>query len=103
MVIVKIQIKILFIFSTPVIIRCLWQLKTVVVLHWCLICIVIFWPYFQHTYSGRGHIKGSSHDEVVQPVGVDVDGADGLPELRPKLRPKKYLCNEDWSVAGFGT
>jgi len=27
----------LFIFSTPVLIRHLWQLKTVVVLHWCLI------------------------------------------------------------------
>ncbi len=27
-----------FIFSTPVLIRHLWQLKTVVFLHWCLIC-----------------------------------------------------------------
>ncbi len=27
----------LFIFSTPVLIRNLWQLKTVVFLHWCLI------------------------------------------------------------------
>jgi len=27
----------LFIFSTPVLIRHLWQLKTVVSLHWCLI------------------------------------------------------------------
>ncbi len=26
----------LFIFSTPVLIRHLWQLKTVVFLHWCL-------------------------------------------------------------------
>ncbi len=29
----------LFIFSTPVSIRHLWQLKTVVFLHWCLICV----------------------------------------------------------------
>ncbi len=28
------------IFSTPVLIRNLWQLKTVVFLHWCLICAV---------------------------------------------------------------
>jgi hypothetical protein len=28
----------LFIFSTPVLIRHLWQLKTVVFLHWCQIC-----------------------------------------------------------------
>jgi hypothetical protein len=31
----------LFIFSTPVLIRHLWQLKTVVILHWCLICAVL--------------------------------------------------------------
>jgi len=30
----------MFIFSTPVLIRHLWQLKTVVFLHWCLICTV---------------------------------------------------------------
>ncbi len=30
-----------FIFSTPVFIRHLWQLKTVVFLHWCLICAVL--------------------------------------------------------------
>jgi hypothetical protein len=29
-------------FSTPVLIRQLWQLKTVVFLHWCLICIALF-------------------------------------------------------------
>ncbi len=29
-----------FILSTPVLIRHLWQLKTVVFLHWCLICTV---------------------------------------------------------------
>ncbi len=31
----------LFIFSTPVLIRHLRQLNTVVVLHWCLICAVL--------------------------------------------------------------
>ncbi len=31
-----------FNFSTPVLIRHLWQLKTVVFLHWCLICTVLF-------------------------------------------------------------
>ncbi len=30
----------MFIFSTPVLIRHMWQLKTVVFLHWCLICAV---------------------------------------------------------------
>jgi hypothetical protein len=29
-------------FSTPVFIRHLWRLKTVVFLHWCLICTVLF-------------------------------------------------------------
>ena len=28
-------------FSTPVLIRHLWQLKTVVFLHWCLLCAVL--------------------------------------------------------------
>jgi hypothetical protein len=32
----------LFIFSTPGFIRHLWQLKTVVFLHWCLICSILF-------------------------------------------------------------
>jgi hypothetical protein len=32
---------ILFIFSTPVLLRHLWQLKTVVCLHWCLIHAVL--------------------------------------------------------------
>jgi hypothetical protein len=32
----------LFIFSTPVLIRHLWQLETVVFLHWCLIRVVLF-------------------------------------------------------------
>ena len=31
----------LFIFSTSVLIRHMWQLKTVVFLHWCLICTVL--------------------------------------------------------------
>ncbi len=36
-----IYIKMLSIFSNPVLIRHQWQLKTVVFLHWCLICIGI--------------------------------------------------------------
>ncbi len=32
----------LFIFSTPVLIRHLWQLKTVIFLHWCLMHAVLF-------------------------------------------------------------
>ncbi len=31
----------LFIFSTPVLIRHLWQLNIVAFLHWCLICTVL--------------------------------------------------------------
>jgi hypothetical protein len=30
----------LFIFSTPELIRHLWQLKTAIFLHWCLLCAV---------------------------------------------------------------
>ena len=35
----------LFSFTTPVLIRHLWQLKTVVFLHWCLICVVLLYSY----------------------------------------------------------
>jgi hypothetical protein len=36
-------------FSTPVLIRHLWQLKTVVFLHWCLIHAVLLLPYTNPT------------------------------------------------------
>jgi hypothetical protein len=36
----NLYIEMLFIFSTPVLIRHLWQLKTVAFLHWCLMCAV---------------------------------------------------------------
>ncbi len=39
---VLIYISMLFIFSTPVLIRHLWQLKTDSFLHWCLIRAVLF-------------------------------------------------------------
>ncbi len=39
---VIINISMLLIFSTPVLIRHLWQLKADVFLHWCLIRAVIF-------------------------------------------------------------
>ncbi len=35
----------LFIFSTPVLFRHLWLLKTVAFLHWCLICAVLLCNY----------------------------------------------------------
>ncbi len=35
-----------FIFSTPVLIKHMWLLKTVVFLHWCIICAALLkWPY----------------------------------------------------------
>jgi len=38
---VLIYILMLFIFSTPVLIRHLWQLKTFIFLHWSLMCAVL--------------------------------------------------------------
>ncbi len=37
----------LFVFSTPVLIRYLWQLKAVVFLYWCLICAVLLFELFK--------------------------------------------------------
>jgi len=44
----------LLIFSTPVLIRHRWQLKTVVFLHWCLICAVLL--------GIRGNMKASGRE-----------------------------------------
>jgi hypothetical protein len=44
---VIIYIYMWFLFSTPVLIRHLWQLKTVVFLHWCLICAVLLAVYMK--------------------------------------------------------
>ncbi len=41
----------LFIFSTPVWIRHLWQLKIVVLLHWCKICTVLLWKPRYNTWK----------------------------------------------------
>ncbi len=41
----------LFIFSTLVLIKHQWQLKTVVFLHWCLICIIPLLKTNRLTYS----------------------------------------------------
>jgi hypothetical protein len=42
-------------FSTPVLIRCLWQLKTVVFLHRCLIHTLLLKP--NQFVNGTAHIK----------------------------------------------
>ncbi len=47
MVKVLIYIEMLFIFSIPVLIRSLWQLKTVVFQHWCLIYALLLSKTFQ--------------------------------------------------------
>ncbi len=44
----------LFIFSTPVLIKHLWQLKTVVFLRWCLMCAV---PYRSYKFDILGSSK----------------------------------------------
>jgi hypothetical protein len=45
-------------FSTPVLIRHLWQLKTVVFVHRCLICAVLLGPFISYekiNCCGYGH------------------------------------------------
>ncbi len=44
----------LFIFSTPDLIRHLWQLKTIVFLHLYLICSVLF----MSLYTGKPNLRG---------------------------------------------
>jgi hypothetical protein len=50
------SVKVLFIFSTPVLIRHLWQLKVVVFPHWCPILTVLFIILF---------IVTTSHHEII--------------------------------------
>ena len=45
-------------FLTPVLIRHLWQLKTVVFLHWCGICAVPLWTFWYGTILAKVAING---------------------------------------------
>ncbi len=49
-----------FIFSMPVLIRHLWQLKAVVFKHWCLICTVILGRVFEPCLKSLAKDKHSS-------------------------------------------
>jgi hypothetical protein len=71
----------LFIFSTPVLIGHLWQLKTVVFLHWCLIFDVLLNDFQlqqnKQMVPGRGrrtHLRRlpRSQDHPPRRSGVDV-------------------------------
>jgi len=70
-----------FIFSTPVLIRHLWQLKTAVFLHRCLICTV---PLLFFSQNDRAYRHGGEDDEGELPAvdeGVDdACGEDGHEE-----------------------
>jgi hypothetical protein len=65
---VLIYIEMLFIFSTPVSIRYLWQLKTVVFLHWCLIRSVILLPISSSTSPGLA-LRGPHSDLTFPATG----------------------------------
>ncbi len=57
----------LFIYSTPVLIRHLWQFTTVVFVHWCLICAVLLLK--QHLpekkfYNFDDRFETSARDET---------------------------------------
>jgi len=71
----------LFIFSTPVLIRHLWQLKTVVFLHWCLICTV---PFVINDHCKRFIVKAPRY---LDSSSVQLDPHDQLlfPELARQL------------------
>jgi len=51
----------LFIFSTPVLIRHPWQLKTVVFLHWGLIRAVLLLQYYANRYAESWLTKHHHH------------------------------------------
>ncbi len=51
----------LFIFSTPVLTRRLWQLKEVVFLHWCLIYAVLL----KRNNNSRGVVMNNNHNMFI--------------------------------------
>ncbi len=62
----------LFIFSTPVLIRHLWQLKTAVFLHWCQICaLLLCLPTFPR-YLGRCDINRNDPIYVISPKEANI-------------------------------
>jgi len=77
----------LFIFSIPVLIRHLWQLKTDAFLHWCIICTLLLWvtsPFFV--------VKSLVIRCIVKYF------ADFFP---PKNLGKTVLSKFDWFLSGF--
>jgi hypothetical protein len=69
----------LLIFSTPVLIRHLWQLKTVVSLHWCLMHTVLLWqpflprPLWRHDINRKENYVLDTHaGKQLSQAAIDV-------------------------------
>jgi hypothetical protein len=79
---------VLFIFSTPVLIKHLWQLKTVVVLHWCLIRTVLLFTFLKHAvpfcqgFMAQASQVGSVIIEVKDMFQKSRKGTSGLGETK---------------------
>ncbi len=84
MVKVIFYIEMLFIFSTPVVIRRLWQLVNVVFLHWCLIGTVLL---IARTFGLLNHNQlGSSSGTVVELAPGHPKVKSSSPSLPPVVR-----------------
>jgi len=72
------HIKMLFIFSMPELIRHLWQLKTVVFQHWCLICAVLL---------GCSEVKlskSNSSPDTIADIGANFHEQNGVNDALEK-------------------
>ncbi len=81
----------LFIFSIPGLIRHLWQLKTVVFLHWCLICAILLVYKPNKRSSEKNILTYFSHHFIYLPWGIYLNILTTIPGLRvgswPTLGP----------------
>ncbi len=71
---VLIYILMLFIFSTSVFIRHLWQLKTVVFMHWCLLCAgaLVYKIYLSIDFSFTANVLPSIYRTLNQWLEVEL-------------------------------
>ncbi len=74
----------LFIFSTPELIRNLWQLKTAVFPHWCLICALPLFTFFKVRCSiTKDLCSDHFHGRLQWPGGISKDRTVWLDKVRP--------------------
>ncbi len=82
----------MFIFSTPVLIRPLWQLKTVVFLHGCLICAVLLYATVEHCCNFSLNLKWTPPSPIISQWDILKTFTKGLKKWQGRILPSSIPC-----------